>query len=76
MPTIEQSRSSKLDMSNYTPVEVGAPPIVVPTSLQPQSVLKNAYLRCPFPDIGSSATPDTLRQFYANNSIPQRRTFV
>ena len=73
MPTIEQSRSSNIDMSGYEPINT---PPLQSVYIQPQSIQRNAYLRCPFPAVGSTATPDTLRQFYMNNSIPQRRTFI
>ena len=73
MPTIEQSAESKIDMRNYTPIEsTDRPPIPAPYST-PQSTQRSPYLRCPVPSISSTATPDDLRQFYRDSSVPQYR---
>lgn len=72
MPTIDQSLSSKIDMSRYTPIDIPKPAVPSPFSTS-QSVQRDAFLRCPVPAISSTATPDGLRQFYKNNQIPQYR---
>jgi hypothetical protein len=72
MPTIQESLSSKIDMTGYSSVEVSKP--AVPSAFTTsQSVQRDAFLRCPVPAISSTATSDGLRQFYKNNQIPQYR---
>jgi hypothetical protein len=61
------------DLSNYVPVDrpTSIPPAPPSKDLQPGY---NPYIRCPLPPIWQT-TPDSLRQFYQNNLVPQVRLF-
>lgn len=71
MPSL--SEMTNLDLGNYKPIESPIRPTAsVPTvNLEPGH---NIYLRCPIPPIWTT-TPDTLRQFYKNDVVPQFRLF-
>lgn len=74
MPTLEERNTSNVDMSGYKPVDV---PSSAPTQGLPSSNLEpgyNVYIRCPLPPVWTSS-PDSLRQYYRNNVVPQTRLF-
>lgn len=72
MPTIEQSLSSNLDLSNYTPAKT--PPVSSDSLFIPNAIRADMFLRCPVPPQGA-ISPDDLRQFY-KSSIPQYRILI
>jgi hypothetical protein len=73
MPLLRESMLSNLDMSGYqeieTPVKANAP--TPNANLEPGL---NAYLRCPLPPVWTTP-PDSLRQFYQKDVVPQWRLF-
>lgn len=73
MPSLASRSSTDVDLSGYVPVDKPAQPTVsIPSeNLEPGF---NPYLRCPLPPIWTTP-PDTLRQFYHKNSVPQVRLF-
>ncbi len=65
---------TKTDLSGYAPsapVLASTPPTIPANDMEPGL---NAYLRCPLPPVWQSS-PDSLRQFYRNNQVPQVRLF-
>lgn len=71
MPSLQQM--TNLDLSGYSPTE----PTQHVTGSLPSSNLEpghNRFLRCPIPPVWTT-TPDTLRQFYKNDVVPQFRLF-
>lgn len=62
-------------MSAYTPVTEQKPVIAYSNTMTQESVRRDSFLRCPVPPRGT-IDPDNLRQFYLNNSVPQRRVFL
>lgn len=76
MPSLQDSLASKINMSGYSPVDIPSRPnIPYSDAMTQQSITRDVYLRSPVPPIGI-ASPDSLRQFYLNSSLPQRRAFV
>lgn len=76
MPSLQDSLASKVNMSGYSPVDIPSRPNVpYSDAMTQQSVKRDIYLRSPIPPIGT-VSPDNLRQFYLNGSVPQRRAFV
>ncbi len=74
MPSINESLVSRVDMSNYSPV-ADKPVVAYSNQMTQESVRRDQFLRCPVPPLGT-INPDNLRQFYLNNSVPQRRVFL
>ncbi len=76
MPTLQESSTKNLDMSNYTPVTNEASPsmgIPAPSvSVEPGI---NPFMRCPLPSLGQT-DPDSQRQFYKGSSTSQTRFFT
>lgn len=72
MATLSESLISGLDMSGYGPVE--PPKAGLPTPNPAYEPGLNAYIRCPLPPVWS-ATPDSLRQYYQRDVVPQFRLF-
>jgi hypothetical protein len=74
MPALSETIGQ--DLSNYRPAAQPSSPRVAPVA--PPSPYKepglNVFLRCPLPPVWQ-ATPDSLRQYYQNNLIPQTRLF-
>ena len=74
MPALAERTTSQVDMSGYVPVDKlsAAPAQGIPSSnLEPGY---NVYIRCPLPPVWTSS-PDSLRQYYRNNLVPQTRLF-
>jgi hypothetical protein len=72
MPSLVDLTSQ--DLSSYTPVApvtASTPPTIPATNMEPGL---NTVLRCPIPPVWQSS-PDSLRQFYQNNQVPQIRLF-
>lgn len=75
MPSVQDAVSA--DVSGYVPVDKDmspkGPSVPAPSqNLQPGF---SVYQRCPLPPIWTTP-PDSLRQFYRNSSVPQRRLFT
>lgn len=67
MPTIDEA--AKIDWTRFSVAnrsEIAKSPPVM--DLEPTF---NRYIRCPLPQVNS--TPDSLRQFYIGNQVPQMR---
>jgi hypothetical protein len=66
-----------VDLDGYTPIApVSGSPVPAQGTSSPNTVEPglNPFLRCPIPPIWQSS-PDSLRQFYQNNVVPQTRLF-
>lgn len=71
MPALSEVTGQNL--SNYAPVSTPTPTTPIIPIIDQQPGL-NVYLRCPLPPVWQSS-PDSLRQFYSNNKVPQTRLF-
>lgn len=60
------------DLSNYAPVEKPVNQVPLPSPNREPGY--NVFLRCPMPPVWQT-TPDSLRQYYQNNLVPQVRLF-
>lgn len=73
MPSLEDSLISKVNMSNYSPID--KPSAVIAQFSTPEYIKRDIRLRCPVPP-QSPVSPDNLRAFYLNSSVPQTRVYI
>jgi hypothetical protein len=67
------SEATEANLAGYTPLPTPVPAAVVPVGGSGElSPVLNTMIRCPLP-LYSSATPDSLRQFYTGGVVPQVR---
>lgn len=70
MPSIKDATMSNVDMTGYSPSTPSTPQTA--PSMADQEPGRNTMIRCPMPPIWQ-ASPDSLRQFYIDNKVPQAR---
>lgn len=70
MPALQETIGQ--DLSRYVPVEKPQNQVPLPSNSREPGY--NSYIRCPLPPIWQT-TPDSLRQYYQNNVVPQNRLF-
>jgi len=74
MPSIADAIVSKLDLTGYQPAPPSNPAPPAATGQQTGGLEpgRNTMIRCPLPPLWQ-ASPDSLRQFYIQGQVPQRR---